>query len=99
MIAADAVDEFLSISLGAVGSWPDPPATVSLVIPGSPAWNVRLSEAGRHVERGQPHGDTVLTGSGSDLLLTLYRRQRPQVLDLAGDRELVSRFLSWPDLD
>jgi len=98
-VAADAVDEFLSISLGAVGSWPNPPAIVSLVIPGSPAWNVRLSEAGRHVERSEPRGDTVLTGSGSDLLLVLYRRQPPQVLHLDGDRELAALFLSWPDLD
>jgi uncharacterized protein (TIGR03083 family) len=98
-VAADAVDEFLSISLGAVGRWPDPPATVSLVIPGSPAWSVRLSEAGRHVERGHPGGDTVLTGSGSDLLLVLYRRRPPQVLHLDGDRDLAARFLSWPNLD
>jgi uncharacterized protein (TIGR03083 family) len=98
-VAADAVDEFLSISLGATGGWPDQPATVSLVIPGWPAWNVRLSDAGRHVERGDPRGDTVLTGGGSDLLLVLYRRRPPQVLQVEGDRELAERFLGWPNLD
>jgi uncharacterized protein (TIGR03083 family) len=101
--AADAVDEFLSVSLGAAGSWKSPAARVGLTADEGPSWLIDLAESGAAATRGEvtavPPPGAVLAGSASDLLLTLFGRLDPGALRITGDRDLVRRLLDWAPTD
>jgi uncharacterized protein (TIGR03083 family) len=101
--AADAVDEFLSVSLGAAGSWKSPPARVGLAADEGPSWLIDLAEPGATATRGEvtavPAPDAVLAGSASDLLLTLFGRLDPGALRITGDAGLIRSLLAWAPTD
>ena len=104
-LAADGVDEFLSVEVPTNGGWPHPPVTVSVVATDGPGsgWRVALTEAGGTISTGapteEPAGapavDTVLSGTAGDLVLALYGRRKVDVLSVTGDPELARRFLGW----
>jgi uncharacterized protein (TIGR03083 family) len=97
-LAADAVDEFLHVTVPSSGPWPHAPATVGLAPAGrEEGWSVRLGADGGSPVRGRPEGDAVVRGEPSALLLALYGRSRLDTLEVTGDRDLAARFLSWPD--
>lgn len=101
--AADAVDEFLSVSLGAAGSWTSPAARVGLAADEGPSWLIDLAESGATVTPGEvtavPPPGAVLAGSASDLLLALFGRLDPGALRITGDADLIRGLLDWAPTD
>ena len=90
--AADAIDEFLDVSL--------PFALRNVTLPGSihlhctdtaGEWIVRADGS---VEPIHAKGDAALRGSASDLLLTLYGRLPIMSVDVVGDEAVAADFLS-----
>jgi len=91
-VAADAIDEFLTLSR--------PALTGNATIPGSVhlhctdvdgEWFVHPDG---HVEPIHAKGDVALRGSASDLLLALYGRLPLDELDVIGDRTVADGFLT-----
>jgi uncharacterized protein (TIGR03083 family) len=96
-LAADGIEEFLSVEVPTNGAWPHPPATVGLTatdVPGA-GWRVALAAAGGTVETGAATGNAVLGGTASDLILALYGRRPADRLAVTGDQEVARRFLAW----
>jgi len=96
-LAADGVDEFLTVEVPTNGTWPHPPATVGLTaadVPGQ-EWRVVLGPGGGRVEAGPAAGNAVLGGSASDLVLALYGRRPVDSLAVTGDNEVAKRFVEW----
>jgi uncharacterized protein (TIGR03083 family) len=96
-LAADGVDEFLSVEVPVNGPWPHPPATVGLTATDVPdgGWRVALTGSGGTVERGPAAGHAVLGGTAGDLVLALYGRRPMDGLAVTGDPEVAERFLGW----
>ena len=92
-LAADGVDEFLTVEVPVNGRWPHPPATVGLAGPGD-GRRVVLTGSGGTVESGAS-GDVLLGGTASDLVLALYGRRPIDSLTVTGDPEVARRFLGW----
>ena len=94
-IAIDCVDEFLVVSLGAMGEWPHPDARIDLAADEGTRWTVRLTTAAK-VE-ANPSGDpsATVTGPAADLILALYSRIPPEQLQIDGDREVVEQLINW----
>jgi len=106
-LAADAIDEWLTVMSGPLYGRPDPRATalppgralhVHATDPelgGDGEWLVRRGDAGVRVEARHGGGDVALSGPAADVLLVLMRR-RP-VADPAvrvhGDRAVLDRWL------
>ncbi|HEV8222245.1 MAG TPA: maleylpyruvate isomerase family mycothiol-dependent enzyme [Streptosporangiaceae bacterium] len=101
--AVDAVDEFLSVSLGAAGSWKSPAARVGLAADEGSSWLIDLTESGATATRGEvtavPPPGAVLAGSASDLLLALFGRLDPGALRMTGDADLIRGLLGWAPTD
>ena len=95
-LAIDGIDEFVEYMGGF-----DPDLrvdeTVSLVATDGPSWTVRATEGQLVVDGGEPAA--VATGTGSDLLLALWRRPVLDRISVTGDREALDRFLNRPNLD
>jgi hypothetical protein len=51
------------------------------------------------VARGPGGAPVTVAGSASDLLLLLWRRLAPEALDVAGDPEVLGRFLARTQLE
>jgi uncharacterized protein (TIGR03083 family) len=51
------------------------------------------------IERGHSKSDTAVRGTGSDLLLMLWRRLQPSQLEVLGHPANLERFLAWVDLN
>ena len=81
-LAADAVDEFLAISVGATRDELQGSVTLTASDTGA-TWTV-----GRE---GGPGADIV--GTAADLLLVLYRRIGHDAVAVEGDPELAATFL------
>jgi hypothetical protein len=88
-----------------MGPWPHDPVPVLLEAGDGGTWLVDLGLAGaKSTKLAAPEARTAtpavtVTASPSDLVLTLYRRQpfsEPQVI---GERDVLDRLLTWPDLD
>ncbi len=96
-LAADGVDEFLTVEVPTNGAWPHPPATVGLTATDGPGqeWRVVLGPGGGRVEAGPAAGDAVLGGAAGDLVLALYGRRPADSLTVAGDGQVAARFLGW----
>lgn len=87
-LAADAIDEWLTIMSGPRYGRPDPRAAalapgaalrVHATDPGLGAngqWLVRHDDAGVSVRPGHDHGDVTLAGPASEILLVLLRRRQ-----------------------
>jgi uncharacterized protein (TIGR03083 family) len=96
-LAADGVDEFLTVEVPTNGGWPHDPATVGLIADDAPGggWRVVLGPGGGRLEAGPAAGNAVLGGSASDLVLALYGRRPVESLAVTGDVEVARRFLGW----
>ena len=101
--AVDAIDEFLSVSLGAAGSWKSPAARVGLAADEGSSWLIDLTESGATATRGEvtavPPPGAVLASSASDLLLVLFGRLDPGALRITGDADLIRSLLDWAPTD
>jgi uncharacterized protein (TIGR03083 family) len=96
-LASDGVDEFLNVML------PEPrfssapiDGSVHLHATDTPGeWLVR-QQAGETLVVTAEHakGDAALRGPASDLLLALWRRKGPDVLEVIGDRAVAERLLA-----
>ena len=64
---------------------------------GDGEWIVTLGDR-ITVERGHTKADTAVRGTGSDLLLMLWRRVPPSQLEVLGQPANLERFLAWIDL-
>ena len=96
-LAADGVDEFLTVGVPTNGPWAHPPVTVGLTatdVPGQ-EWRVVLGPGGGRLEAGPAAGNAVLGGSAGDLVLALYGRRPVDSLAVTGDAELAQRFVGW----
>jgi len=106
-LAADGVEEFLSVEVPSNGKWPHPPATVGLVATDATdathgsdgGWRIELTGSGGTVERGPAAGNAVLGGTASDLVLVLYGRRPMDGLAVTGDPEVARQFLGWVRTD
>jgi uncharacterized protein (TIGR03083 family) len=100
-LARDGIDEFLDVfmpaeesSLGGHGE------TIHLhQTDGGGEWVLELGPEQVDVERGHRKGDAAVRGTGSDLLLMLWRRIPLSSLEVIGDEALVERFIAWVDLE
>jgi uncharacterized protein (TIGR03083 family) len=99
-VAADGVDEFVTVSLASLGPWPYEPGQVALDAAGEGTWIVDLGVEGasRHEPAAGPAKPGAwLRGSASDLILALYGRTTPGEVEIDGDDELAEQLLEWPD--
>lgn len=102
-VAADGVNEFITVELPTNGPWPFEPATVILETGAGGSWLLDLGPDGLHVLEGDEHGNAkrsaTVTADPSDMVLAFYRRELPGELHIDGDPELVPQLINWPGLD
>jgi uncharacterized protein (TIGR03083 family) len=102
-VAADGVNEFITVELPTNGPWPYEPATVILETGPGGTWLLDLGPAGVRVLEGDVHGDVkptaIVTADPSDIVLAFYRRDTAHDLQIDGDAELVPQLINWPGLD
>ena len=99
-VAVDTIDELLVVTLGSLGVWPHPPSRIALSAVEGPTWLVDLTPAGAKAgpaAGGEPLA--TLRGSASDLVLALYTRIPLDRIEVDGDREAVTEFLTWVDTE
>jgi uncharacterized protein (TIGR03083 family) len=105
LIAADGVDEFLTVCLGACGPWPYQPARVLVRATGGPEWLLDLGEKGAIVTApgtgagSSPEPAASLAGSASDLVLVLYGRLGLDAVQVDRERVLVQQLIDWGPRD
>jgi uncharacterized protein (TIGR03083 family) len=95
--AADALDEFVDITLVEHPKWtPWPRGRGAIELAPSDARG-----AGRQVLLGGAGGGSTatLSGTASDLLLVLYRRLPLDAVTVTGDEELAAAFADWLVVD
>ncbi len=102
-VAADGVNEYITVELPTNGPWPFEPATVILETGPGGSWLLDLGPNGLHVLQGDDHGDAkpsaTVTADPSDMVLAFYRRDLTGELQIDGDAELVPQLINWPNLD
>ncbi|MGO8960732.1 MAG: maleylpyruvate isomerase family mycothiol-dependent enzyme [Streptosporangiaceae bacterium] len=102
-VAADGVNEYITVELPTNGPWPYEPAAVILETGPGGSWLLDLGPHGVHVLQGDEHGNAkpsaTVTADPSDMVLAFYRRETPGDLRIDGDAELVPRLINWPNLD
>jgi uncharacterized protein (TIGR03083 family) len=102
-VAADGVNEYLTVELPTNGPWPYEPGTVVLETGPGGDWIIDLSPEGVHVLEGSKHGSVkrtaTVTAEPSDMILAFYRRDTGRPLHIEGDADLVPQLLAWPSLD
>ncbi len=100
-VALDAVGEFLQVTYGAEGSWPELGAQVKFVADEGTSWVLDLSELGARLDPPDSAGsaDATVRGPASDIVLALYGRIPSSRLSITGDTGLVGRLREWGDTD
>jgi uncharacterized protein (TIGR03083 family) len=102
-VAADGVNEYITVELPTNGPWPYEPAAVVLETGPGGSWLLDLGPHGVHVLQGDEHGDAkplaTVTADPSDMVLAFYRRDTPGELHIEGDAALVPQLIAWPNLD
>jgi uncharacterized protein (TIGR03083 family) len=102
-VAADGVNEYITVELPTNGPWPYEPAAVILETGPGGSWLLDLGPHGVHVLKGDEHGDAkpsaTVTADPSDMVLAFYRRELTGELHIDGDAELVPQLINWPNLD
>jgi uncharacterized protein (TIGR03083 family) len=98
-LGADGVDEFLDIHMQEDGGQPYEGAEGKVHFhrtDGEGEWVLPLA-AGETPKprRGHERGDAAIRGSGSDLLLFMWRRKQPSDLEILGDEALVASFYEY----
>ena len=103
VVAADGVNEYITVELPTNGPWPYESAAVILETGPGGSWLLDLGPHGVHVLQGDDHGDAkpsaTVTADPSDMVLAFYRRDLPGELHIDGDAELVPQLINWPNLD
>lgn len=109
LVAADGVDEFLTVCLGACGPWPYPPARVALRSGEGAEWLLDLGDKGAVLAAPDSGPDTgadfapdaavTLTGSASDLVLVLYGRLGLDAVEVSGAEALARQLIDWGPRD
>ena len=56
------------------------------------AWTMRIGPQGREVDRGDAHGDLVVSGPASDLYLLLWNRRGREGLELTGNERVLDKW-------
>jgi uncharacterized protein (TIGR03083 family) len=100
-LAADSIDEFFEHTAAwrREGAAPIGGRVHICSTEGLGDWTVSEDESGAlAVQRGHARGDAAMRGPASDLLLVLYRRLGPDVLETFGDTGVLERFLARADL-
>jgi uncharacterized protein (TIGR03083 family) len=100
-LAADCVDEFLDLTavFRLEGAAPMRGSVHLHPTDTAGEWMVSEDHAGALVvEKAHGKGDAAMRGPASDLLLVLYRRLEPGVLETFGDAGIIERFLARADL-
>jgi uncharacterized protein (TIGR03083 family) len=102
-VAADGVNEYITVELPTNGPWPYEPATIILETGAGGSWLLDLGTNGLHVLEGDEHGGAkptaTITADPSDMVLAFYRRDTAHDLQITGDAELVPQLINWPNLD
>jgi uncharacterized protein (TIGR03083 family) len=102
-VAADGVNEYITVELPTNGPWPYEPATIILETGSGGSWLIDLGPQGLHVLAGDEHGGVkptaTVTADPSDMVLAFYRRDTARDLQIDGDAELVPQLINWPNLD
>jgi uncharacterized protein (TIGR03083 family) len=102
-VAADGVNEFITVELPTNGPWPYEPATIILETGPGGSWLLDLGTDGMHVLEGDEHGGAkptaTVTADPSDMVLAFYRRDTAHPLQIDGHAELVPQLINWPNLD
>ena len=84
---------------GAAGMSPRRSASVHLqAADATGEWFVEWGDGGIEVRRDHAKGDAAARGTASNLLLVLWRRLRPDDVEVFGDLQALQRFLSLADL-
>jgi uncharacterized protein (TIGR03083 family) len=103
LVAADGVNEYLTVELPTNGPWPYDPATIVVEAGQGGSWVLDLGTHGVHVLAGDEHGSVkptaTMTADPSDMVLAFYRRDTIGKLKVDGVSELVPQLLNWPNLD
>jgi uncharacterized protein (TIGR03083 family) len=107
-VAADGVGEFLTVGMASMGPWPHEPGRVALAASDGSTWVLDLSANGASATEAPPGtgataaaagAGSLLAGTASDLVLTLYDRNAQHDLDIDGDLDLATALLGWTDND
>ncbi|TPG33178.1 maleylpyruvate isomerase family mycothiol-dependent enzyme [Mycolicibacterium hodleri] len=94
-IASDSIDEFLVVSLGAMGAWPHAPARVDFVAAEGPRWTVDLSSVAKVTVDAEGVPAATVIGPAAELILALYSRIPSERLQVDGDAGAVKQLLAW----
>jgi uncharacterized protein (TIGR03083 family) len=95
-VAADAIDEFLTVSLP-FGVNPSKPMSGSVHLHCTDIAGEWFIERDGHVDRAHARGDVALRGTASDLLLALYDRIPVDALDVIGNESLARHLVERVD--
>jgi uncharacterized protein (TIGR03083 family) len=100
-LARDGIDAFLDVFMPAEeSSFDGHGETIHLhQTDGGGEWVLELGPERVEVERGHRKGDAAVRGTGSDLLLMLWRRIPLSSREVIGDAALLERFIAWVDLE
>jgi uncharacterized protein (TIGR03083 family) len=99
-VAADGVEEFLTVAMASMGPWPHEPGQVALDATDAGTWVVDLDGIGARTQDAGAFGvkpAAWLRGPASDLVLALYGRNADGDVEIEGDSELAEQLLEWPD--
>jgi uncharacterized protein (TIGR03083 family) len=97
-LAADGVDEFLDIHVPADETlYQGPPGTVHIHrTDGEGEWVVSLTPGSMpQVTHGHEKGQAAVRGEASDLLLFVWRRKRPEDMEVFGDSNLLGALWDY----
>ena len=99
-LAVDGVDEFLDFFLPRdPEELQGPSASVHLhAADATGEWFVEWGDGAIEVRRDHAKADAAARGTASNLLLVLWRRLRPDDVEVFGDLQALQRFLSLADL-
>ena len=95
-LAADGIDEFLDVFVGARGErMTGPVETVHVhVTDGEGEWLLSFGRGTTSLERTHAKGDVAVRGPASDLLLALWSRPRSDQVEIIGDAGVLDRLLA-----
>ena len=100
-LAADGVDEFLEFFFASEHDERSEPGE-SIHLHSTDCgdeWLVTVRDGVVTTEREHAKGDAAVRAGVSDLLLLLWRRLRPDDVEVLGDRKALERFLARTSLD
>ncbi|MEU6532208.1 maleylpyruvate isomerase family mycothiol-dependent enzyme [Streptomyces sp. NPDC046928] len=99
-VTLDGVDEFLSTCVATPAAWPHKPTTIEFHATEGPSWRLTLDGDGARATRLPADATEAapglsVTGTASELILSLYDRIPAASLQLAGDAGLLDLLRAW----